>query len=169
MPTNPLTTTSQLPKKHHVSNSNHSAPSPPAARELLPVPIAAAAAHRSSSPLLPQARGTNLPKQPERQSGRGIERWRLRRRGRRRGGRPTSGSSTGEERREASWKEPEGRVFSATTRTDVATRLGDLRDQILVGCTSFADLAAQHSSCSSARHGNDLVHLVEPIDLQNMA
>lgn len=84
MPTNPLTTTSQLPKKHHVSNSNHSAPSPLAATEFLPVPIAAAAAaHRSSSPLLPQARGTNLPKQLERQSGGGMERWRLRRRGRR--------------------------------------------------------------------------------------
>ncbi|XP_048540103.1 peptidyl-prolyl cis-trans isomerase Pin1-like [Triticum urartu] len=62
----------------------------------------------------------------------------------------------GEERREASWKAPEGRVFSATTRTDVAARLGELRDQILVGCASFTDLAAQHSGCSSARRGGDL-------------
>ncbi|XBI09916.1 hypothetical protein VPH35_137362 [Triticum aestivum] len=67
-------------------------PSPPAATELLPVPIAAA--RRFSSPLLPQARGTNLPKQPERQSGGGMERWRLRWRGKGWGGRPTSGSST---------------------------------------------------------------------------
>uniref|UniRef100_A0A453RSY8 Uncharacterized protein n=1 Tax=Aegilops tauschii subsp. strangulata TaxID=200361 RepID=A0A453RSY8_AEGTS len=42
-----------------------------------------------------------------------------------------------EERHEASWKEPEGWVFSATTRTDVAARLGELRDQILAGCASF--------------------------------
>uniref|UniRef100_A0A453AN48 Uncharacterized protein n=1 Tax=Aegilops tauschii subsp. strangulata TaxID=200361 RepID=A0A453AN48_AEGTS len=41
-----------------------------------------------------------------------------------------------EERHEASWKEPEGWVFSATTRTDVAARLGELRDQILAGCAS---------------------------------
>ncbi|KAM3367196.1 hypothetical protein ACQJBY_016063 [Aegilops geniculata] len=75
----------------------------------------------------------------------------------------------GEERREASWKAPEGRVFSATTCTDVAARLGELRDQILAGCASFTDLAAQHSGCSSARRGGDLVRMVEPIDLQNMA
>ncbi|XP_037480328.1 peptidyl-prolyl cis-trans isomerase Pin1-like [Triticum dicoccoides] len=62
----------------------------------------------------------------------------------------------GEERREASWKESEGRVFSATTRTDVAVRLGELRDQILAGCASFTYLAAQHSGCSSARRGGDL-------------
>ncbi|XP_037462497.1 peptidyl-prolyl cis-trans isomerase Pin1-like [Triticum dicoccoides] len=65
----------------------------------------------------------------------------------------------GEERREASWKAPEGRIFSATTRTDVAARLGELRDQILAGCASFTDLAAQHSDCSSARRGGDLATL----------
>ncbi|XP_048563786.1 peptidyl-prolyl cis-trans isomerase Pin1-like [Triticum urartu] len=52
-----------------------------------------------------------------------------------------------EERRKASWKEPEARVFSATTRTDVAALLGEPRDQILVGRASFADLAAQQSGC----------------------
>ncbi|XBI16527.1 hypothetical protein VPH35_058768 [Triticum aestivum] len=52
-----------------------------------------------------------------------------------------------EERREASWKEPEGRVFSTTTRTDVAALLGEPRDQILAGRASFADLAAHHSGC----------------------
>ena len=52
-----------------------------------------------------------------------------------------------EERRKASWKEPEGRVFSATTRTDVATLLNEPHDQILAGRTSFTDLAAQQSGC----------------------
>ncbi|XP_037472017.1 peptidyl-prolyl cis-trans isomerase Pin1-like [Triticum dicoccoides] len=53
-----------------------------------------------------------------------------------------------EERREASWKETEGRVFSATTRTDVAALLiSEPRDQILAGRASFADLAAHHSGC----------------------
>ncbi|KAM3393550.1 hypothetical protein ACQJBY_014335 [Aegilops geniculata] len=59
-------------------------------------------------------------------------------------------------RRKASWKDPEGRVISATTRADAAARLGDLRAQILAGSASFADLAAQHSDCSSARRGGDL-------------
>jgi NIMA-interacting peptidyl-prolyl cis-trans isomerase 1 len=59
-------------------------------------------------------------------------------------------------RRKASWKDPEGRVISATTRADAAARLGELRDQILSGRGSFADLAAQHSDCSSARRGGDL-------------
>ena len=59
-------------------------------------------------------------------------------------------------RRKASWKDPEGRVISATTRADAAARLGELRDQILSGRASFADVAAQHSDCSSARRGGDL-------------
>ncbi|KQJ81598.1 hypothetical protein BRADI_5g01720v3 [Brachypodium distachyon] len=59
-------------------------------------------------------------------------------------------------RRKSSWKDPEGRVISATTRADAAARLGGLRDQILAGGASFADIAAQHSDCSSARRGGDL-------------
>jgi NIMA-interacting peptidyl-prolyl cis-trans isomerase 1 len=72
-------------------------------------------------------------------------------------------------RRKASWKDPEGRVISATTRADAAARLGELRDQILSGRGSFADLAAQHSDCSSARRGGDLgtrrhsPHLCSPL------
>ncbi|XP_044955166.1 peptidyl-prolyl cis-trans isomerase Pin1-like [Hordeum vulgare subsp. vulgare] len=54
-------------------------------------------------------------------------------------------------RRKASWKDPEGQVISATTRADAAMRLGELLAQIFVGRASFADIAAQHSDCSSAR------------------
>ena len=59
-------------------------------------------------------------------------------------------------RRKASWKDPDGRVISATTRADAAARLADLRDQILSSRANFADLAARHSDCSSARRGGDL-------------
>ncbi|KAG8064173.1 hypothetical protein GUJ93_ZPchr0004g39912 [Zizania palustris] len=59
-------------------------------------------------------------------------------------------------RRKASWKDPDGRVISATTRTDAAARLTELRGQILSGRANFADLAARHSDCSSARRGGDL-------------
>ncbi|KAI5008014.1 hypothetical protein ZWY2020_009062 [Hordeum vulgare] len=48
-----------------------------------------------------------------------------------------------EERREASsdWENPNGQVFSTTKDTDVAARLVELRNQILIGSASFADLA----------------------------
>ncbi|KAL5213819.1 hypothetical protein ABZP36_002971 [Zizania latifolia] len=59
-------------------------------------------------------------------------------------------------RRKASWKDPDGRVISATTRSDAAARLTELRGQILSGRANFADLAARHSDCSSARRGGDL-------------
>ncbi|KAL6650380.1 hypothetical protein ACP70R_009305 [Stipagrostis hirtigluma subsp. patula] len=59
-------------------------------------------------------------------------------------------------RRKASWKDPDGRVISATTRADAAARLLELRQQILSGQANFADLAARHSDCSSARRGGDL-------------
>jgi peptidyl-prolyl cis-trans isomerase NIMA-interacting 1 len=59
-------------------------------------------------------------------------------------------------RRRASWKDPDGRVISATTRADAAARLLDLRNQILSGQAAFADLAARHSDCSSAKRGGDL-------------
>ncbi|KAF7045590.1 hypothetical protein CFC21_054679 [Triticum aestivum] len=51
-----------------------------------------------------------------------------------------------ESRREASWKDPEGQVISATTRDDADARLGELHGQILADYASFADLAAQHSA-----------------------
>ncbi|XP_006653117.1 peptidyl-prolyl cis-trans isomerase Pin1 [Oryza brachyantha] len=59
-------------------------------------------------------------------------------------------------RRKASWKDPDGRVISATSRADAAARLAEFRDQILSGRASFADIAARHSDCSSARRGGDL-------------
>jgi peptidyl-prolyl cis-trans isomerase NIMA-interacting 1 len=59
-------------------------------------------------------------------------------------------------RRKASWKDPDGRVISATTRAAAAARLLDLRNQILSGLAAFADLAARHSDCSSAKRGGDL-------------
>ncbi|GJN38368.1 hypothetical protein PR202_gb27404 [Eleusine coracana subsp. coracana] len=59
-------------------------------------------------------------------------------------------------RRKASWKDPDGRIISATTRADAAARLLDLRNQILSGQAAFADLAARYSDCSSAKRGGDL-------------
>ncbi|KAE8783587.1 Peptidyl-prolyl cis-trans isomerase 1 [Hordeum vulgare] len=59
-------------------------------------------------------------------------------------------------RRKAFWKDPEGQVISATTCADAAACLGELRAQFLAGRASFADLAAQHSDCSSARCNVDL-------------
>ncbi|KAE8782037.1 peptidyl-prolyl cis-trans isomerase Pin1-like [Hordeum vulgare] len=49
-----------------------------------------------------------------------------------------------EERHEASWdwEKPKSQVFSATKDTDVAPRLVVLRNQILIGSASFADLVA---------------------------
>ncbi|XBI40977.1 hypothetical protein VPH35_125491 [Triticum aestivum] len=153
-PTNPLTTTSQLRRK--TSQNSSLFPSPP------PPPPAA--------PVLCYPRREE-PTSRSNQNGKAAEEWRDGVCG---GGKGDGAGvlhrlKHGEERREASWKAPEGRVFSATTRTDVVARLGELRDQILVGCASFTDLAAQHSGCSSARCGGDLVRMVEPIDMQNMA
>ncbi|KAI4969849.1 hypothetical protein ZWY2020_000763 [Hordeum vulgare] len=78
-------------------------------------------------------------------------------------------TATGEETVRLSHKG--SRVIFTTTRADVAVRLGELRDQILAGHVSvgldvlrdqmlagrasFADLAVQHSECSSARRGGD--------------
>ncbi|KAI4964182.1 hypothetical protein ZWY2020_006896 [Hordeum vulgare] len=53
-------------------------------------------------------------------------------------------------RRKAFWKGPEGQVISATTRTDAAACLGELRAQILAGRASFADLVAKDWIASSA-------------------
>ncbi|KAI5008011.1 hypothetical protein ZWY2020_009059 [Hordeum vulgare] len=54
-----------------------------------------------------------------------------------------------EERREASsdWENPNGQVFSTTKDTDVAARLVELRNQILIGSASFADLALAPPPC----------------------
>ncbi|KAM3189902.1 hypothetical protein ACQJBY_068267 [Aegilops geniculata] len=65
---------------------------------------------------------------------------------RRKGVMASAAAGAKESRREASWKDPEGRVISATTRADAAARLDELHDHILAICASFADLAAQHSA-----------------------
>ncbi|KAJ3679831.1 hypothetical protein LUZ60_016109 [Juncus effusus] len=59
-------------------------------------------------------------------------------------------------RRKASWKDPDGRVISATTRADAAARLQMLKEDILAGRARFEDVAAEHSDCSSAKRGGDL-------------
>ncbi|KAM0942346.1 putative peptidylprolyl isomerase [Dioscorea sansibarensis] len=59
-------------------------------------------------------------------------------------------------RRKASWKDPDGRRISATTRNAAAELLSSLREEIVSGEIRFADAAAQHSDCSSAKRGGDL-------------
>ncbi|KAL2552707.1 Peptidyl-prolyl cis-trans isomerase Pin1 [Forsythia ovata] len=59
-------------------------------------------------------------------------------------------------RRKASWKDPEGRVISATTRDDAVSQLKDLRVDIVSGKASFSDVASRYSDCSSAKRGGDL-------------
>ncbi|TVU02860.1 hypothetical protein EJB05_51646 [Eragrostis curvula] len=61
-------------------------------------------------------------------------------------------------RRKASWKDTNSRIISATTRADAAARRLDLRNQILSGLAAFADPAARHSDCSSAKRGRDLAY-----------
>ncbi|KAL0449755.1 UNVERIFIED_CONTAM: Peptidyl-prolyl cis-trans isomerase Pin1 [Sesamum latifolium] len=58
-------------------------------------------------------------------------------------------------RRKSSWKDPDGRVISATTREEAVAQLQALRRDILSGA-SFKDLASEHSHCSSAKRGGDL-------------
>ncbi|XP_059623520.1 peptidyl-prolyl cis-trans isomerase Pin1-like [Cornus florida] len=59
-------------------------------------------------------------------------------------------------RRKASWKDPEGRVISTTTRDSAVSQLKALRDDIVSGKAKFVDVAARHSDCSSAKRGGDL-------------
>ncbi|KAL7102195.1 hypothetical protein ACP275_08G104200 [Erythranthe tilingii] len=59
-------------------------------------------------------------------------------------------------RRKSSWKDPDGRLISATTREEAVSQLQDLRRDIQSGDASFKDLAGQHSHCSSAKRGGDL-------------
>ncbi|KAK1261411.1 Peptidyl-prolyl cis-trans isomerase Pin1 [Acorus gramineus] len=59
-------------------------------------------------------------------------------------------------RRKASWKDPEGRVISATTREAAAARLKGLREDIVSGRARFDEIASQISDCSSAKRGGDL-------------
>ncbi|PSS21359.1 Peptidyl-prolyl cis-trans isomerase [Actinidia chinensis var. chinensis] len=59
-------------------------------------------------------------------------------------------------RRKASWKDPEGRIITATTREAAVSQLKALRDDIVSGNAKFEDVAACHSDCSSAKRGGDL-------------
>ncbi|KAG4179291.1 hypothetical protein ERO13_A10G097900v2, partial [Gossypium hirsutum] len=59
-------------------------------------------------------------------------------------------------RRKASWKDPEGRVISNTTRDAAVSQLKALRDDITSGNAKFGEVASRHSDCSSAKRGGDL-------------
>ncbi|KAK8587543.1 hypothetical protein V6N12_022029 [Hibiscus sabdariffa] len=59
-------------------------------------------------------------------------------------------------RRKASWKDPEGRLISATTRDSAVSQLKLLRDDIVSGKAKFNDVASRYSDCSSAKRGGDL-------------
>lgn len=59
-------------------------------------------------------------------------------------------------RRKASWKDPEGVVISATTRSAAMEKLQQIREEIDSGKTRFEEAAAQHSDCSSYKRGGDL-------------
>ncbi|KAM7516149.1 hypothetical protein LguiA_005732 [Lonicera macranthoides] len=59
-------------------------------------------------------------------------------------------------RRKASWKDPEGRIISSTTRESAVSQLKSLRDDISSGKAKFEDIAARYSDCSSAKRGGDL-------------
>ncbi|GFP88999.1 peptidyl-prolyl cis-trans isomerase pin1 [Phtheirospermum japonicum] len=59
-------------------------------------------------------------------------------------------------RRKSSWKDPEGRRISATTRDSAVAQLKTLRDDILAGKSRFDDVASRFSDCSSAKRGGDL-------------
>ena len=59
-------------------------------------------------------------------------------------------------RRKASWKDPEGRIITNTTREAAVTQLKALRDDIVSGKSNFDDVASRYSDCSSAKRGGDL-------------
>ncbi|KAL0904988.1 hypothetical protein M5K25_027157 [Dendrobium thyrsiflorum] len=61
-----------------------------------------------------------------------------------------------ESRRKSSWRDPDGRLISITSRVKAAEQLRELREEIAAGRSLFEDVAAQHSHCSSAKRGGDL-------------
>ncbi|CAL9124514.1 unnamed protein product [Musa textilis] len=65
-------------------------------------------------------------------------------------------------RRKASWKDPDGRVISATTRDAAVRQLLALRDDIDSGKARFQDVAVLYSDCSSAKRGGDLGQFIFP-------
>lgn len=72
-------------------------------------------------------------------------------------------------RRKSSWKDPEGRRISATTRDSAVAQLKTIRDDILAGKSKFDDVASRVSDCSSAKRGGDLgmrfVVFIVPVEL----
>ncbi|RRT46334.1 hypothetical protein B296_00035496, partial [Ensete ventricosum] len=65
-------------------------------------------------------------------------------------------------RRKASWKDPDGRVISATTRDAAVRQLLALHDDIDSGKACFQDVAVRCSDCSSAKRGGDLGQFIFP-------
>lgn len=63
-------------------------------------------------------------------------------------------------RRKASWKDPEGVVISATTRSAAVERLQQIKEEIASGKIRFEEAATQHSDCSSYKRGGDLGMLI---------
>lgn len=59
-------------------------------------------------------------------------------------------------RRKASWKDPEGRVISNTTRESAVSQLQAIRGDIVSGKAKFDEVASRLSDCSSAKRGGDL-------------
>ncbi|KAI7736611.1 hypothetical protein M8C21_025696, partial [Ambrosia artemisiifolia] len=59
-------------------------------------------------------------------------------------------------RRKASWKDPEGRIITNTTRDAAVSQLKAIRDDIVSGKAKFEDVASRFSDCSSAKRGGDL-------------
>ncbi|KAK4340407.1 hypothetical protein RND71_041869 [Anisodus tanguticus] len=59
-------------------------------------------------------------------------------------------------RRKSSWKDPEGRTISNTTRDAAVSQLKAIRDDIISGKSKFEDVASRLSDCSSAKRGGDL-------------
>ncbi|EXB42554.1 Peptidyl-prolyl cis-trans isomerase Pin1 [Morus notabilis] len=55
-----------------------------------------------------------------------------------------------------SWKDPEGRVISNTTRDAAVSQLKSLRDDIVSGEAKFDVIASHYSDCSSAKRGGDI-------------
>ncbi|GKV41492.1 hypothetical protein SLE2022_010250 [Rubroshorea leprosula] len=59
-------------------------------------------------------------------------------------------------RRKASWKDPEGRVISNTTKESAISQLNAIREDIVSGKAKFEEVASRYSDCSSAKRGGDL-------------
>ncbi|KAL2477070.1 Peptidyl-prolyl cis-trans isomerase Pin1 [Forsythia ovata] len=58
--------------------------------------------------------------------------------------------------RPCSWKDPNGRIISNTTRDATVTQLKSLHDDILSRKSNFDEVASRLSDCSSTKHSGDL-------------